>query len=447
MSEPIYAIGDIHGRLDELERALEKIAGDGGPNAQIVFLGDYTDRGPDSCRVLDRLIDGQEEGRPWTFLKGNHDRMFAWFMQSPPRRDPYMMISLYWLHERLGGDKTLASYGVEIHPERREKDVHADALAVVPPRHIAFLNGLTLSYQTPLVFFAHAGIRPGVPLPLQQEEDLLWIRQEFHKSSVAHPKLIVHGHTPVAQATHYGNRVNLDSGAGYGHPLSTAVIEGDQVWLLTDDGRQPLLAPVENDLARAPRLHRGKALRELGSGEAMGDNGGYVQAILQHRDHLVPGLKDLAPIDPFDRDGLKDDMAPINGAFAGRYAKQGDPPAHNQALNHLIQSDLVARHLKTHVKALIHLKPRGDGAKLFFGDIDGRDIGNTGRQRKAARVHIRNHHMPRADIPRDSGGHDPYWPGAGHEHVLAHKIKAQRSMHGVPKRVENGADIVVNRVG
>lgn len=237
MQTPIYAIGDIHGQTYELDRALARIEADGGPEAQIVFLGDYTDRGPDSRGVLDALIAGQNAGRNWTFLKGNHDRMFEWFMQDPPRHDPYLMVKFYWLHERLGGDTTLASYGVDAHEDRRQKDVHADARETVPQAHLDFLAGLTLTFETEDLFFAHAGIRPMVPLAHQTEEDLIWIRQEFHNHTGPHPKVIVHGHTPVAQATHYGNRVNLDTGAGYGHPLTTAVFEGGRVWNLTDRGR------------------------------------------------------------------------------------------------------------------------------------------------------------------------------------------------------------------
>lgn len=240
MSHPIYAIGDIHGQKAELDRALALIDADGGPDAKIVFLGDYTDRGPDSSAVLDTLIEGQQTGRNWTFLKGNHDRMFEWFMQRPILHDPYMMVELYWLHPRLGGDTTLASYGVDASGQRREKDVQADAHAAVPAAHMKFLERLQLSHVVGDLMFVHAGIRPGVPIKDQTEEDLLWIRQEFHNHTGPHPKLIVHGHTPVDAATHYGNRVNLDTGAGYGHPLTAAVFEGTQGWLLTDKGRVPL---------------------------------------------------------------------------------------------------------------------------------------------------------------------------------------------------------------
>lgn len=241
ISKPLYAIGDIHGQLAELHRILDLIESDGGADAQIVFLGDYTDRGPDSRGVLDVLVEGQARGRNWTFLKGNHDRMFEWFMQDPLRDDPYLMVELYWLHQRLGGDTTMSSYNVNASGRRRKKDIHAEALAEVPQSHLDFLKGLKLSHQTDALFFAHAGIRPGVALDNQTEEDLLWIRREFHDHAAPHPKLIVHGHTPVDHATHYGNRVNLDTGAGYGKPLTAAVFEGAACWTLKGSGRVPLV--------------------------------------------------------------------------------------------------------------------------------------------------------------------------------------------------------------
>jgi serine/threonine protein phosphatase 1 len=90
------------------------------------------------------------------------------------------------------------------------------------------------------ILFVHAGIRPMVPISNQSEEDLIWIRHEFHEYRSPHPKLIVHGHTPVNKAAHYGNRVNLDTGAGYGKPLTAAVFEAGQAWVLTENGRRTL---------------------------------------------------------------------------------------------------------------------------------------------------------------------------------------------------------------
>ena len=240
MPKPLYAIGDIHGQLAELQRVLTLVETDGGTDAEIVFLGDYTDRGPDSAAVLDLLIEGQDADRNWHFLKGNHDRMFEWFMEPYPRHEAYLPIELDWLHPRLGGDTTLASYGLKFTPQSRMLSVHAEALQVVPQAHLDFLKSLPLTFETDDFFFAHAGIKPGVPLSDQDEEDLMWIRKEFHQDTRTHPKIIVHGHTPVDQATHYGNRINLDTGAGYGKPLAAAVFEGSNCWQLTEAGRVPL---------------------------------------------------------------------------------------------------------------------------------------------------------------------------------------------------------------
>jgi serine/threonine protein phosphatase 1 len=236
----IYAVGDLHGYADQFDRSLELIEADGGQDACIVFLGDYCDRGPNSRGVLQQLIDGQAQGRNWITLKGNHDRMFEWFMETPPRHDPHMLVGYHWFHENIGGRETLGSYGVRVDDPVRMKDVHAQATRAVPQSHIEFLRNLPTSFETDDLFFCHAGVRPGVALNEQTEEDLVWIRQEFHDHTAPFDKLIVHGHTPVRRATHYGNRVNLDSGAGYGDPVSVAVFEGRDVFQLTGMGREDL---------------------------------------------------------------------------------------------------------------------------------------------------------------------------------------------------------------
>ncbi|MFT6024883.1 MAG: serine/threonine protein phosphatase 1 [Ascidiaceihabitans sp.] len=242
MSETVYAIGDVHGQLRRMNWVLDLIEKDGGKDAKIVFVGDYTDRGPDSKGVIDQLVEAKEAGRNWTFLLGNHDEMFAMFMQSPPQHDAHLPTELYWLHQRLGGDTTMASYGVESEAKKRLSTTHGEALETIPQSHVDFLNELELSHTHEDLFFCHAGIRPEVPLDEQIKHDLIWIRQEFHDYTAPHPKLIVHGHTPVDQATHYGNRVNIDSGAGYGKELTATVFEDGRVWKLTDQGRVELKA-------------------------------------------------------------------------------------------------------------------------------------------------------------------------------------------------------------
>ncbi|MFW8593701.1 metallophosphoesterase [Cribrihabitans neustonicus] len=205
-----------------------------------MFLGDYIDRGPDSRGVIELLLQGQAAGRNWVCLKGNHDRMFEWFLENVPRHDPHLLIGHHWLHERIGGDRTLASYGVTFDSRSRLSEVHAKALDLVPPAHAAFLRGLPALWEAPGIAFVHAGIRPGIPLRSQSETDLLWIRQEFLGHAEPHPKLIVHGHTALQEPRHYGNRVNLDSGAGYGRPPTAAVFEDGRVWRLTRAGREPV---------------------------------------------------------------------------------------------------------------------------------------------------------------------------------------------------------------
>lgn len=240
MSDPIYAIGDIHGQFEMLQRALEKIERDGGPDAKIVFLGDYVDRGPQSQQVIQLLMDGANAGKNWTCLLGNHDRMFSMFMEGEPRTDPHLLVGYHWFHDRIGGAQTLASYNVDVGERQRIFHLHENAKAAVPPEHIGFLQSLAPYHLEEKLLFVHAGIRPGVAIQEQTENDLVWIREEFLDDPRAHPWLVVHGHTNIPVATHYGNRVNLDSGAGYGHPLSTAVFEGQKCWLLTDDGRTSL---------------------------------------------------------------------------------------------------------------------------------------------------------------------------------------------------------------
>lgn len=257
----IYAIGDIHGQKEMLDQALALIEADGGPDAEIVFLGDYTDRGPDSRGVLETLIAGQAAGRNWHCIKGNHDRMFHDYVVAGREHDSRVKSGISWINKRLGGITTLASYGVSgdahfLHPagggletlqsyDIGTQSLSPDALRkraarAVPQAHLEFLDGLPLTYQSGDLLFVHAGIRPGVPLDQQDPDDLIWIRDGWLEDTRDHGPLIVHGHTALDAPQHYGNRINLDGGAGYGRPLIPAVFEGRECWLLTPQGRQVL---------------------------------------------------------------------------------------------------------------------------------------------------------------------------------------------------------------
>ena len=238
----LYAIGDIHGHLDLLQAAHDLIADDiarHGPG-QVIHVGDIVDRGPDSRGVIDLLIGGLAAKNDWVVLKGNHDRMFTRFLRDPHEPEPGLRAELSWLHPRLGGADTLRSYGVANAAERPVEKVHAEAAATVPQAHLDFISALPTLHRAGDCVFVHAGIRPGVALEDQTETDLVWIREPFLSETASFGLLVVHGHTAIDAATHYGNRLNLDSGAAYGGPLSAVVIEGREASLLTPSGRQTL---------------------------------------------------------------------------------------------------------------------------------------------------------------------------------------------------------------
>lgn len=241
-----YAIGDIHGHLDKLLEAHRRIARDrartGDTDAPVIHLGDMVDRGPDSAGVIGHLAAGLAAGAPWVALKGNHDRMFAGFLNDPHFRDPGLRTGISWLEPKLGGLATLASYGINA-GDRDPEAVQAEALRRIPESHRAFLASRPALHLRGGLLFVHAGIRPAVPLDQQSEDDLLWIRAPFLDDNRDHGVLVVHGHTALTAATHHGNRVNLDFGAGHGRDLSVAVFEGRDTWILTEDGREALRAP------------------------------------------------------------------------------------------------------------------------------------------------------------------------------------------------------------
>ncbi len=238
-----YAIGDIHGHLDLLRVVHDLIADDMARHGkgQVVHVGDLVDRGPDSRGVIDFLSHGIAAGQDWIVLKGNHDRMFSLFMADPMAQDEGLRADLSWLHPRLGGAETLGAYGVRSASDRPVAAVHSDAVAAVPAEHLAFLASRPSWHRAGDTIFVHAGIRPGLTMPDQRETDLVWIRAPFLDYRDRHEALIVHGHTAIDTPTHYGNRVNIDSSAAYGGPLSAIVIEGDKVFHLTPKGRAPLL--------------------------------------------------------------------------------------------------------------------------------------------------------------------------------------------------------------
>jgi diadenosine tetraphosphatase ApaH/serine/threonine PP2A family protein phosphatase len=219
----IYAIGDIHGRLDLLDQLLVRTEGDIASrpiaSALYVFLGDYIDRGPQSRETIDRLI-AHGDTHESVFLKGNHEQIALKCLSDRG-------LFAQWM--RLGGRETLVSYGVA--PESPMNGTPIAALQAafhdaLPQAHFRFFRDLQNSFACGDFFFAHAGVKPGVALEDQKESDLLWIRGEFLSSQSDFGKIIVHGHTPAGEIEVERNRINIDTGAFATGRLTCLVIEG-----------------------------------------------------------------------------------------------------------------------------------------------------------------------------------------------------------------------------
>ena len=201
----LLAVGDIHGCRDHLERLMARVAPTKAD--QVVFLGDYVDRGPDARRVLDYLIDFGRKFPDSVFLKGNHEAMFLDFLAGHNQ----------WLFLANGGDTTLESY-------RESEGIH------IPKTHLEFLDKLVLYHATDDFVFVHAGLRPGLAVDQQSETDLLWIRDEFLDSSYDWGRVVVFGHTPLPEPLFKANKIGVDTGAVYGRVLSCCDVRQRLCW-------------------------------------------------------------------------------------------------------------------------------------------------------------------------------------------------------------------------
>jgi serine/threonine protein phosphatase 1 len=222
----IYAIGDIHGRADLLDQMIKRIDEDLAkypvPDSIEVFLGDYIDRGPASRQVLDLLVMRSRTNR-CVFLKGNHETYIADFVTKPSCLNDW---------QRLGGFETLMSFGIT--PSVKADEAAQTQLAAafdqaLTESHRRFLGDLRSSYVCGDFFFVHAGIRPGIPLEKQREEDLLWIRDDFLLCEDNFSKIVVHGHSPVREPDIRTNRINIDTGAYVTGQLTCLILEGDRI--------------------------------------------------------------------------------------------------------------------------------------------------------------------------------------------------------------------------
>lgn len=209
----VYAVGDIHGRLDNLKTLLgmiedieEALSAD---RAILVFLGDYVDRGAESSGVIEHLLNGLPDRFEKVFLRGNHEEMMLQALGDIEFFD-------FWASN--GGIATARSYGVDIPDGTRlhELDVQSiqqQLVDLVPQSHKDFLKALPIKAEAGDYLFVHAGVRPNVPLDAQIDRDCLLIRDEFLNYKGNFGKVVVHGHTPVREPESLHNRVGIDTGA------------------------------------------------------------------------------------------------------------------------------------------------------------------------------------------------------------------------------------------
>jgi serine/threonine protein phosphatase 1 len=222
----VWAIGDIHGRLDLLDRLLAAIADSGdrrdGLTPTLVFLGDYIDRGSQSCGVIDRLVDlADDPAFETVFLKGNHEDKMLEFLDDPT-------VGAAWCE--YGGAQALESFGLKV-PVLKHRPEGWVSLSIdldhrLSARQRAFLDSLEYSVTIGGYFFAHAGARPGVALEDQSDHDLMWVRGSFLNSAVPFDKVVVHGHTPADDPHIDHRRIGIDTRAYESGVLTAVRLEG-----------------------------------------------------------------------------------------------------------------------------------------------------------------------------------------------------------------------------
>ncbi len=220
----VYAIGDIHGCLAELNELLGLIDADvanhPAPEHRLVFLGDYIDRGPDSSGVLSRLATLASSRDNCVFLKGNHDQYLWKFLV-----DPVLVSVRHWM--AYGGVETVASYGFNYRDPDQLTLLQPVFAKRVPCAHIRFLEQRVPLYNVGDYFFAHAGVDPTRSLYHQHEDDLLWIRGPFLNYGGTLEKVVVHGHTPNPNGPEFvKHRINADTEAYGSGKLTAIVLEG-----------------------------------------------------------------------------------------------------------------------------------------------------------------------------------------------------------------------------
>lgn len=271
----VWAVGDVHGRLDLLSPLVDAIHADlqdsRADRKLVIFLGDYIDRGPDSRGVLKRLAGlSASEGIEWRFLKGNHEQAMLDFLDDPSRGPRWC---------EYGGDRALRSWDLRI-PELAHRTeawarVAADLRHKLTKADMAFLESLELSVTVGDYFFSHAGARPGLALDRQTPEDLMWIRQTFLDSPKAFERVVVHGHTPTSRVHVDHRRIGVDTKAYDSGILTALRLEGEARSLLKSVG--PRRGPQARDGGEEYLVEETSGV--VVQAEALGVDSGLVEAV------------------------------------------------------------------------------------------------------------------------------------------------------------------------
>ena len=250
----VYAVGDVHGRLDLLDELLARIDADSQAREPaktvktiVIFLGDLIDRGPSSAEVIERLRTYRRPGVRPVFLTGNHEEVLLRLLRGEGQ------FLADWL--RFGGAECARSYGIDTVAIKSMAPSRAVQLLrdKVPAAHKAFLESFVDTFQVGDYLFVHAGIRPGVELDEQSQTDLRWIRSPFLECESLHGFIVVHGHTISENVQVLANRIGLDTGAYRSGILTALGLQGTDRWFL-----QTGLASTSNPMTSPDRLAVGE---------------------------------------------------------------------------------------------------------------------------------------------------------------------------------------------
>lgn len=227
----VYAIGDVHGRLDLLEQLLALIEADNRSRpvaeSQLIFLGDLVDRGPDSAHVMECALALRRTAPNTRFIMGNHEEMLLRVIAGDLEALP--------AYTQYGGLETILSYGISEEDFRGfdDEELRAALQAAVPLSHLALLASFEGLIEIGDYAFVHAGIKPGIPIAEQDPHDTRWIRQDFLNYQAPHERVIVHGHSISQDIEWRANRIGIDTGAYASNKLTALGLEGSDRWTLS----------------------------------------------------------------------------------------------------------------------------------------------------------------------------------------------------------------------